>query len=263
MNEEAIRERLVARGEELLNAERKPLPFTKHTEADALLNDLIGHPHAFVLASLMNRQIKAEQAWMIPYELCKQLDGFSMEALRSLSKADVTRRMAEVEPQHRCVKALGGIFYSAVQRIAVQYCSDASRIWAGNPPSAEVVYRFLEFAGAEQKIASLATSILAKGFKIWFSDYYSIDISTDVHVRRVFGRLGLCPLDATAEEMAYKAKALYPKFPGLIDLPCREIGRNWCKAGGQECRACYMNNLCPSSSVQAALLPARLFHQLY
>jgi endonuclease III len=71
-----------------------------------------------------------------------------------------------------------------------------------------------------------------------------------VHIRRVFGRLGLCPTDATPEQVVYKAKALYPEFPGLMDLPCWEIGKKWCKAGGQQCAACYMNDLCPSSTIE-------------
>ena len=45
-------------------------------EADALLNDLAHHPHAFVLACVMDRQIKAERAWAIPYRLARFSAGF-------------------------------------------------------------------------------------------------------------------------------------------------------------------------------------------
>jgi hypothetical protein len=48
-------------------------------------------------------------------------------------------------------------------------------------------------------------------------------------VRGVFDRLKLYPREAKVEQVVYKAKALHPKFPGIIDLPCWAIGRNWCK----------------------------------
>jgi len=246
-NETAIRDRLVERGQALFNAPQKHLEFTKNAASDMLLNDLAGHPHAFVLACLMDRQVKAEKAWLIPYEISLQIGGFSMEALRKLSLADVNRLMSQPKPLHRYVDVMSGVLHSAIQRISSQYANDAARIWADNPASAEVVYRFLEFDGAGQKIASMAANILARDFKIPFSDCSAIDISADVHIRRVFGRLGLCPPDANAEQVVYKAKALYPKFPGLMDLPCWEIGRTWCKARGQECKPCYMNELCPAA----------------
>jgi len=76
------------------------------------------------------------------------------------------------------------------------------------------------------------------------ADYFSIDISADVHVRRVFARLGLCASDATVEQVIYKARALNPEFPGIMDLPSWEMGRRWCKSRGPECAGCYMKDLC-------------------
>lgn len=127
------------------------------------------------------------------------------------------------------------------------YAGDAARIWKGKLSSAEVVYRFLEFDGVGPKIGSMAANILTREFKIPFVDYISIDISVDVHVHRVFVRLGLCANNASMEQVIYKAKALNPKFPGIIDLPCWEIGRNWCKSRGPECGGCYMKDLCSTA----------------
>jgi endonuclease III len=138
------------------------------------------------------------------------------------------------------------LFHAAVQRIAEEYAGDASGIWANRPSSAEVVCRFLQFDGVGPKISTMAANILARDYKVPFSDYYSIDISADVHVRRVFGRLGLCSSDATVEQLVYKARALHPEFPGIVDLPIWEIGRLWCRPHDPACSACYMQDLCPS-----------------
>lgn len=248
MNEKGIRDRLVEHGQTLFRAPKALIRFTKEAGADALLNDLTDHPHAFVLACVMDRQVKAEKAWLIPYRISVKIGGFSMERLSTLSRTDVKRLMAEPEPLHRFVDMMADHFHSAVQRIQNNYAGDAARIWAGQPSSAEVVYRFLEFDGVGPKIGSMAANILAREFKIPFADYFSIDISADVHVRRVFDRLGLCATDATVEQVIYKAKALHPEFPGMMDLPSWEIGRKWCKSRGPECDGCYMKDLCPTAS---------------
>ena len=243
--EEAIVDRLVTHGRRLFDARKEPIQFTKFGPADTLLNDLEHYPHAFVLACVMDQQIKAERAWMIPYKISELLGGFSMDLLGQLSQNDVTNHMREPEPLHRFVDRMSVFFYSAVRWIDDQYGGDASLIWSGSPSSAEVVYRFLQFKGVGPKIASMATNILAREMKVPMSDYFSIDISADVHVRRVFSRLGLCPPKASVEQVIYKARALHPEFPGMMDLPIWEIGRSWCKSRQAQCGECYMQDVCP------------------
>lgn len=202
MNENSIRDRLVDHGQTLFQAPKQLIQFTKVLEADVLLNDLDTRPHAFVLACVMDRQVKAEKAWLIPYRISEKLHGFSMDTLSTLSRADVNRLMTQPEPLHRFVDKMSECFHLAVQRISNDYAGDASRIWTGRPSSAEVVYRFLAFNGVGPKIGSMAANILAREFKIPFADYFSIDISADVHVRRVFARLGLCSVNASV--LSYK-----------------------------------------------------------
>jgi endonuclease III len=246
MTEDAIRERLIEHGKALFAKPRAVVEFTKLAPANLLLNDLDGHPHAFVLTCVMDRQIKAERAWLIPHRISEKLGGFSMDALVQLSQKEVFRLMSKPVPLHRFSDTMSRFFHAAVQRIAEEYAGDASGIWANRPSSAEVVCRFLQFDGVGPKIATMAANILARDYKVPFSDYYSIDISADVHVRRVFGRLGLCSSDATVEQLVYKARALHPEFPGIVDLPIWEIGRLWCRPHDPACSACYMQDLCPS-----------------
>jgi len=246
----ASRDRLVEHGEMLFRSPREPLiKFTGLTEADELVNDISSYPHAFVLACIMDQQVKAEKAWIIPYRISQRLNGFSMQTLAQLSPNDVNNLMTQPEPLHRFSDRMAGFFYSAIQRINSQYTQDASQIWSGRPSSAEVVYRFLEFDGVGQKVGTMAANILVREFKILLADYYSIDISVDRHIRRVFTRLGLCAAKSTEAQIIYRARALYPEFPGMMDFPCWEIGNKWCKPQSPQCGACYMLDLCPTAAV--------------
>jgi endonuclease-3 len=85
MTEAAIRHQLVKRGRTLFDAPRERVQFTKIDEADRLLNDLDRYPHAFVIACVMDRQIRAERAWLIPHAVAERLGGFSMNILAKLS----------------------------------------------------------------------------------------------------------------------------------------------------------------------------------
>lgn len=239
---------LVKRGEALFNAKPARVGFTKDSDADALLNDLEGHPHAFVLACIMDRQIKAERAWLIPHLVSRKLGGFSFSRLRALSLEDVRDLLSKPEPLHRFPEEMSRNFHGAVEHIALAYGGDAGRIWRDRPPSAEVVLRFLRFRGVGPKIATMATNILARDFKVSLADHYSVDVSADIHVRRVFARLGLVGEAASLEEIIYSARALSPGFPGLLDFPAWEIGRTWCRPTSPNCAECYMHPVCPTGA---------------
>ena len=72
-----------------------------------------------------------------------------------------------------------------------QYHGDVSQICKGEPSSAEVVRRFLEFKGFGPKLANMTANILAMEFKVAYSDYLYMDVSADRHVKQVLSRLGL------------------------------------------------------------------------
>lgn len=252
MNEKTVLERLVEMGWRQMRSPKQPVAYAMLPEADAMINQLDRYPHAFVLACLMDQQIKAEKAWVIPFRIHERLGGFEMSMLGSLSPADVARVMREPTPLHRFIDKMSECLYLGIQRIIRQYGGDASRIWCGNPPSGVVVNRFLEFKGIGPKIATMAVNILAREFKVPFSDYGCIDISADVHIRRVFFRLGFCEQEPSVEQAIHRARELYPEFPGLIDFPCWEIGKNWCRARDPLCEQCYMKDLCRTANAGRA-----------
>ena len=238
---------LVARGRKVLEASRRVPTFTPNESANAMVADLRGHPHAFVIASLMDRQIKAERAWEIPYRIRERVGSFEFNHLRELSKAELVRLMRKPTTLHRYPAVMGANLHAAIALIDGKYDGDASRIWSGRPSSAAVVLRFLEFPGAGPKIATMAANLLARLFKVPLSDYYSVDVSVDVHVRRVLTRLGIVEEGASLERVVYAARAISPEFPGLIDSPTFDLGREICRPSNPRCGECYLRELCPSA----------------
>lgn len=243
-NQEKIVKILIRKGKELFNQPYKKIEFTKNPEADNLLNNLKEYPHAFVLACIMDRQMKAEKAWLIPYKISKEIGTFKFSKLLSLKLSEI-KKIFKRKNLHRFNEVMAENFYFAIQKIHKDYNDDASNIWKDRPKSATIVKRFLEFKGVGIKIATMAANILAREFKIPMKDYICIDISPDVHVKRVFKRLGFISKDGDNDELIYAARELNPKYPGIFDLSCWHIGRYYCPPKNPDCNNCYLNKYCP------------------
>ena len=237
MTAERIAQKLVAQGYAALRRPRASVEFVPLAEANVLLNDLDHHPHAFVLACLVDRQDTAERAWMLPYRLSERAGSSELVDLAALTPEGVARHLTTPSALHRYPAKMAPVVYTALQRIAGLYDGDASRIWADTPSSAAVVRRFLEFDGCGPKIATMAANILVRDFRVPVSDKYSIDVSVDVHVRRVMRRLGLVRPDCSDEEIVCRAREMNPKFPGVIDLGLWELGRSSCRPKSPICEA--------------------------
>ena len=255
-------DRLILRGKEDFNSPVEAHPIKPEKPSDlsdkeyqaaiTLLNDLKCSPHAFVIGCIMDRQINADQAWLIPYRLSQRLGSpgeptFGFRTLLELSEDEIQRKMEGPPSLHRFPRRMGHNVYAALQHIAEKYSGRAERIWTGRLSSAELVYRFLEFEGIALKIATMAANLLVRCFKVPVSDYSSIDISPDRHVRRVLYRLGLAPKQASTQLVIYRARDLHPEFPGLLDFPAFEIGRKWCKTDKPNCHKCFMEEICPTA----------------
>lgn len=217
--------------------------FTKDKEVNDFVTNIKDIPHAYVLNCLMDKQMQAERASVIPYKIYKLLGTFEIDELAKKSEEDYIK-IFEDNKLHRFNKSNAKTFHRAVNDIKNKYKGDASLIWEGNPSSAAVVYKFLSFYGCGIKIATMATNTLARQFKIPFSDYYSIDISPDVHIRNVMKRMGFVPNDAKPEMIMYKAREINPEFPGIIDTSCWEIGRNYCHSTSPNCEQCPLTSEC-------------------
>ena len=217
--------------------------FTGNDDIDEYFNDLDKYAHLYVLSCLMDRGIKAEKAWKIPYLISKYFNAFDMESLSKLSYEEILDFFLTNKP-HRYNEDMAKVFYQGVQKIHSEYNNDIAQIWKNKPSSASVIYKFLQFNGCGIKIATMATNILVREYGVELSDYYSIDISPDVHIKRIMYRLGLISNQEDINLVIYKARELNPEFPGIIDVSCWEIGRNYCHPTNPDCKNCPLKNSC-------------------
>jgi len=218
-------QKLIKIGKEILEGPRVYTPFTGIKEADDLMNNFEKYPHLFVLGCIMDRQIKAERAWKIPYLIMKDLGGFEFEKLLNFNLDDIEKVFSK-NKFHRFNEQMANNFYNAIQKINNEYGGDASNIWKNNPFAASVVRKFLEFDGVGQKIASMATNILVREFKIPIKNLSAIDISTDTHVINMMKKLGFASNDASREYIIFRAREFYPEYPGILDIGLFQMGRN-------------------------------------
>lgn len=223
--------------------------FLKNAEENDFLNDIEHYPHAFVLACCMDKQVPAEKAWHIPWAIKEECSEFTIAKLSAFS-FEWYRDIFIRKSLHRFNNVMSQVFHNAVHHILENYEGDASKIWSGKPSSAAVVYRFLQFDGVGVKIATMAANILTRELGVQFSDCYSIDISTDVHVMRVFKRIGLVSPAATRDEVIYKARELCPDYPGITDSACWTIGRYYCHESEPECEKCPISVNCKKCMIK-------------
>ncbi|MBN2862186.1 MAG: hypothetical protein JXN62_03425 [Bacteroidales bacterium] len=227
----------------MLNAPYQPVVFTNDPIIDKYINDLDRYPHFFVLGCVMDSQIKAERAWRISYEISQQTGSPEFSSFTELTSKEL-QDIFNTKSLHRFNNRMSQFFYKAVGRIKNEYKGDASLIWKDDYSCSTIFQRFLQFEGVGIKIAAMAANCLIREFKIPLKDTSFIDVSPDVHVRRVFSRIGLVSKNPTISEVISCARGLYPAYPGALDMPAWEIGRSWCRPENPECGSCYLSKYC-------------------
>ena len=219
---------------------------TDNDAANAVSGNIEKLPHAFVYACIADYQLSFDRAWALPVELDKRLGTLEFARLARLSEKTWVAAMNDSPPLHRFPNTVGSRLFNATRRIATDYDGDAGRIWAGNPGSATVVRRFLEFNGVGPKIATMAANILVRSFGVPVADRFSIDISPDVQVGRVMHRLGLIENPKDTTQVVYAARELNPTYPGVFDALMWDTGNKICRPHNPRCGQCKFALVCRS-----------------
>ena len=105
----------------------------------------------------------------------------------------------------------------AARLVWQRFGGDADAIWKDASP-AEVEKTLQEIHGLGAGIASMAIRIRRDDFDCFRGQERQIDVKPDVHLLRVFRRVGLID-DDSANQAIRAARRLNPEFPGELDWP--------------------------------------------
>jgi endonuclease III len=226
--------------------------WTPDAAAQSLILDLEENPHAFLMGCLAQRASNAERAWAFPYRLKERLGTLDVWSLADMAETSLTEVMGASPALHRLYPAMASNVHSMAARLVEYYGGDAGRIWGGSPSAATVIRRLLEFEGVGIKIATMTTALLVKFFAVPMRDLHFLDLPIDVQIRRVLQRLGLVHEGDADEVMIWRARELWPEFPGMVDVALWEVGRELCRPTNPKCDQCFLAALCPSAGARLA-----------
>lgn len=210
-------------------------------------NLIADDPFAFLLAVSLDRGMKAEIIWTIPFWMKTAL-GHLDPCLLSAMDLEHIRQTVEALPRKPRYTKDAPQTIRAVSRLVCDGCAgDTTRLWQ-DKSAAEVKRTLLGIPGVGDGIASMALILLERCRRIRFPDWSVMDVKPDVHVQRVLCRLGVSNALGEKEAIA-AAQQLNPDYPGAMDPPLWIIGRRWCKAKDPDCRSCWINHVCPRVGV--------------
>lgn len=211
----------------------------KEEEKKFILDNL----NAFVIGLISDQSVKAEIAWSLPYKLSERMGGFDFnKILNEYDESDIENFIKEKPALHRYPSRMANYIYSAINDIVTKYDSNAENIWK-NKTASEIVSSLEQFKGISHKKASLGTLILVRDMNADILDKENIDIAYDIHIRRLFLRLGLVDNDVQEEVLA-EARKLYPEFPGRLTTAFWTLGREVCRPTDPSCLICPLYQCC-------------------
>ncbi len=211
----------------------------KDEEKQFILNNL----NAFVIGLISDQSVKAEIAWSLPYKLFSRIGYFDFDKiLNNFDVISLENIIKQYPSLHRYPARMANYIYSAMKDIVELYDGKSENIWE-NKTAQEIVESFEKFKGISHKKASLGTLILVRDLDANILDKENIDIAYDIHIRRLFLRIGLVDEDSQ-EQILNEARKLHPEFPGRLTTAFWTLGRELCRPTDPACLICPLYEYC-------------------
>ncbi len=214
--------------------------------------------NSFLLGVMLDRSVKAAQAWKAAEWICSALGD-------SEDPAVLWTTLRDLEPVrlrgflrygyggvafHRHYKTFARLLPQAANHILENYGGDPRRIWNGQRDTEIVRNRLDDIPAIGGALAKMAVLILARnhGLLGGRTARRQLDVKPDIHVQRVFRRAGFVER-ASPDEVVQAARRLSPDFPASLDAPAWEIGSKWCRPQRPRCSECPLDKTCPRIGV--------------
>jgi endonuclease-3 len=239
-----VADELLAFGRELYAGGNKAGVVVQFTAEVAANRFVLECPNAFLFGVIFDEGISAERAWAAPYHLRARLGHFDMARLAASDELEVSKAVAGPPALHRYVAKTPRRLINAARRLVEHYNGDAANIWAAESTATDVKLRLRAFDGIGQKKAAMAVNLLMRDLLVPLKGEAATEVAYDIHVRRVFLRSRLAPVD-DVYAINLAAKQASPDNPGALDIAAWIIGRKWCRPGKPLCEECRIARVCP------------------
>jgi endonuclease III len=257
---------------------------TKRKDARCKCDELINKSSlALIIATICDQRIRSDVAWKIPRALHRWLGKQGLdfrasviyryvgeERLREWFRDYMMHRWPKLmkeESREEWLKDIPRYIIKSCEKISEEYDDDPDSIFiaGGEQLSIPHIYLMLrQFPGIGPKKASmiardfgsgscqlicLIERLKRRGVNLKVTHTYFTEMPVDVHVRRVFKRLGFSRY-GSPQDFQNLARIIYPENPGLVDLFIWNLGRKVCKRYKPKCQECPLNNICDEYSTQ-------------
>ena len=192
----------------------------------------------FMLASILNYQMKAAQVWARAQRFAEQTLNdppdlwTAIIKIRKWDTPTVFRRyqLHRFPAAHQRVRRIG-------KAIVDHYEGDAREIWKKQTPT-EILNR-LNWMRVGQKISRMIIGTPSDSKQISGVG----ELAPDIHVRRVLGRVFNGEV-VSADKAIRIAEEIEPRKSWKLDAPLYRLGQSKCKKTNPECEDCYLREEC-------------------
>jgi uncharacterized HhH-GPD family protein len=204
---------------------------------------------AMLIGLILQRGMKAERVWRIPLHLYRELGHLDPSRLAAMSVTDVEEALRRSPERPRFPAQSAATVIALGQLVRDDFDGDGRRVWQGRR-MADVIATLESLPGVGPNIAHMAVGVLMSlvGYSPQADELPGLDVKADVHVVRVFHRLGIAT-EATTRAAILAARRFYPAHPGRLDWPAWHIGSLICRPHNPACAECPIESWCEKNGL--------------
>ena len=201
------------------------------------------NPFACLVGCAFNSRQKSERAWDIPYQIEKS-GMLDPHKLASMSHQDLMHLIDSLPRLPISGAKKGAQTLRDVASLVVSLGGDPLKSWKDATVFDVELHLDNAIYGVGEAVSKFTVRMLHDYFGIFIGQEREIDVKADIHVKRVFKRVGFIPFEDEASAVS-AAYSLNPDYPGELCWPAFDIGKRWCRRLYANCSECFLTTVCP------------------